>query len=69
MFSKQKLRFGLIRKQSPSMELTLPRWGAYPPRSSNQSASTWRAQLSVAAKAVWPTDLLNHNVKTWVNTD
>ena len=40
----------------------------YPPRSSNQSASTRRAQLSVAAKAVRPTDLLNH-VKTWVNID
>ena len=53
-----------------------PRWnspcrdeGAYPPRSFNQSASTRRAQLSVAAKAVRSTDLLNHNVKTWVNTD
>ena len=32
-------------------------------RSSNQSASTRRAQLSVTAKAVRPTDLLNH-VKT-----
>ena len=41
--------------------------GAYP-QSSSQSASTWRAQLSVAAKAVRPTDLLNY-VKTWVNTD
>ena len=47
-----------------------PRWnspcggeGAYPLRSSNQSASTSRAQLSVAAKVVRPTDLLNH-VKT-----
>ena len=33
--------------------------GAYPPRSSNQSASTRRAQLSIAAKVVRPTDLLN----------
>ena len=41
---------------------------AYPLRSSNQSTSTRRAQLSVAAKVVRPTDLLN-NVKTWVNTD
>ena len=48
-----------------------PRWsspcrgeGAYPPRSSKQSASTRRAQLSVAAKVVRPTDPLNHNVKT-----
>ena len=47
-----------------------PRWsspyrgeGAYPLRSSNQSASTKRAQLSVAAKVARPTDLLN-NVKT-----
>ena len=30
----------------------------------SQSASTRRAQLSVAAKAIWSTDLLNHNVKT-----
>ena len=52
-----------------------PRWnspccdeGAYPPRSSNQSASTRRAQLSVTAKAVGPTDLLNQ-IKAWVNTD
>ena len=47
-----------------------PRWnslcrseGAYPPRSSNQSASMRRAQLSVAVIVVRPTDLLNHNVK------
>ena len=47
-----------------------PRWsspcrgdGACSPRSSNQSASTRRAQPIVAAKAVRPTDLLNH-VKT-----
>ena len=53
-----------------------PRWSspchgeeAYPPRSFNQSASTRRAQLSVTAKVVRPTDPLNHNVKTWVNTD
>ena len=43
--------------------------GAYSSRSCNQSASTWTAQLSVAAKAVMPTDLFNHNVKNWVNTD
>ena len=43
-----------------------PRWnslcrseGAYPPRSSNQSASMRRAQLSVRAKAIRPTGLLN----------
>ena len=40
----------------------------YPLRSPDQSASTRRAQLSIAAKAVKPTDLLNH-VKNWVNTD
>ena len=57
-----------LRGNSPSMELTLSREEAYPPRSSNQSVSTRRAQLSVTAKAVRPTDLLNH-VKTWVNTD
>ena len=38
--------------------------GAYPPISSNQSASARRPQLSVAAKVVGLTDLLNHNVKT-----
>ena len=44
-----------------------PRWnsayrgeGGYTLRSSNQSAATRRAQLSVAAKAVMPADLLNH---------
>ena len=43
--------------------------GAYPPKSFNHSASTRRAQLSVAAKVIRSTDLLNHNVKTRVNTD
>ena len=43
--------------------------GAYPPRSFTQSASTRRAQPSVAVKAVRSTDLLNHNIKTWVITD
>ena len=54
----------------------LPRWsspcrgqGAYPIRSSNQSVSTRTARPSVAAKVVGPTDLLDHNVKIWVNTD
>ena len=42
--------------------------GTYPPRSFNQSASTRRAQLSIAAKAARPTDLLNH-VKSWANTE
>ena len=47
-----------------------PRWnspfcgeGAYPPRSSSQSASNREAQLSVATKVVRSIDLLNH-VKT-----
>ena len=31
----------------------------YPPRSSNQIASTKTAQLSIAAKTIRPTDLLN----------
>ena len=42
--------------------------GVYPPTSSNQSASTRRFQLSIAAKAVRPKVLLS-NVKIWVNTD
>ena len=53
-----------------------PRWnspcrseGAYPPRSFNQSASKRRAEMSIATKTVRSTDLPNHNVKTWVNTD
>ena len=37
--------------------------GPYPLRNTNQSASTTRAQLSVADKVVRPTDLLKH-VKT-----
>ena len=53
---------------SPSMELTLSRWGGLSTKKF-QSASARRAQLSLAAKTVKPTDLLNHNVKTWVNTD
>ena len=36
--------------------------GAYPPRSSNQSASMRKAQLNIAAKAIRPTYLLNNNV-------
>ena len=54
----------------PFLHVSPPQWnspyrgeGAYPPRSSNQSASTKRAQLIVAAKAARPTDLLK-NVKT-----
>ena len=49
------------------MELILSLWGGLSNKKF-QSVSTRRAQLSVAAKAVRPTDL-NHNVKTWVNTD
>ena len=52
-----------------------PRWsspcrveGAYPRRSSNQSASMRRAQLSIAAKVVRPTDLLK-NVRYWFIID
>ena len=37
--------------------------GAYPPTSSNQSVLMRRAQLSIAAKVVRPTDLFN-NVKS-----
>ena len=46
----------------------LPRWsspccseGAYPPTSSNQSVLMRRAQLSIAAKVVRPTDLFNND--------
>ena len=48
----------------PRLKLTLPWWGGFPPRSFYQSASTRRAQLSVAAKVVRPTDLLQ-NVRYW----
>ena len=33
------------------------------------STSTRRAQMSVADTTVRSTDLLNYNVKTWVNND
>ena len=51
------------------MKLTLRGEGANLSKSFNQSASTRRAQLSVAVKTVSSTDLLNHIVKTCVNTD
>ena len=52
----------------PRLKLTLPWWGGFPPRSFYPSASTRRAQLSIAAKVVRPTDLLN-NFKYLVSTD
>ena len=55
------------KSSAPWWSSACPGEGAYPPRSSNQSVSTRRAQLSVAAGAIRPTELLNH-VKTWVNT-
>ena len=51
------------------MKLTLPWWGGLSTKKFHPSASTRRAQLNVAATAVRSTDLLNCNVKTWVNTD
>ena len=51
----------------PRLKLTLPWWGGFPPRSFYPSASTRRAQLSIAAKVVRPTDL--NNFKYFVNTD
>ena len=54
---------------TPSMKLAMQRWGIYPPRSLNQIASTRRDQLSVTAKIVRSTDLLNQNIKILVNTD
>ena len=55
------------KSSAPWWSSACPGEGAYPPRSSNQSVSTRRAQLSIAAEAIRPTELLNH-VKTWVNT-
>ena len=43
--------------------------GAFPLRSFNQIFSKRRAQLSITAKVVRSTDLLNHSVNTWVNTN
>ena len=67
-------RWSVLQKEqylSAGIQTVPPRWnspchgeGTCPPRSSNQRASTRRAHLSVAAKAVRPPDLLNH-----VNTD
>ena len=51
----------------PRLKLTLPWWGGFPPRSFYKSASTRRAQLSVAAKVVRPTDL--KNVRYWFTID
>ena len=52
----------------PRLKLTLPWWGGFPPRSFKPSASTRRAQLSVAAKVVRPTNLLK-NVRYWFTID
>ena len=52
----------------PRLKLTLPWWGGFPPRSFKPSASTRRAQLSVAAKVVRQTDLLK-NVRYWFIID
>ena len=57
-----------IRDHSTSMKLTLSWWGGLSTKKFQQSLSTRRAQLSVAATTVRSTDLLNCNVKTWVNT-
>ena len=60
--------FHFTNKAPPRLKLYLPLGGSFPPRSFYSSASARRAQLSVAAKVVRPTDLLN-NVKYLVNTD
>ena len=53
-----------------------PRWnslgrgkGGLSTKKFHPSASTMRVQLIVAATTVRPTDLLNNNIKTWVNSD
>ena len=51
------------------MKFTLSWGGALSTKKFHPVASTWRAQLSVAATNVVSTDLLNYNVKTWVNAD
>ena len=52
----------------PRLKLTLPWWGGFPPRIFKPSASKRRAQLSVAAKVVRPTDPLK-NVRYWFIID
>ena len=52
----------------PRLKLTLPWWRGFPWRSFYPSASTRRAQLTVEAKVVRPTDLFN-NVRYWLTTD
>ena len=54
---------------SPSMKLTLSWWVDLSTEKFHPSASTRRTQLSVAVATVRSTDLLNDNIKTWVNTD
>ena len=51
------------------MKLTFSCWGDSPTKTFHPSSSTRRAQLNVVATTVRSTDLLNCNVKTWVNTD
>ena len=58
----------LYYRSPPRLKLTLPWWGGFPPRSFKPSASTRRAQLSVAAKVVRPADLLK-NVRYWFIID
>ena len=59
----------LLRRNYHSMKLSLSWWGVLSTKKFYQSASTRRAQLSVAVTTVKSTDPLNSNVKTWVNTD
>ena len=52
----------------PRLNLTLLWWGGFPPRSFYPRASTRKAQLSLAAKVVRPTDL-HKNVRYWFTID
>ena len=59
--TEERLRaLGNRKAAPPRLKLTLPWLGGFPPRSFKPSASTRRAQLSVAAKVVRPTDLLKN---------
>ena len=53
----------ITRCTPPRLKLTLPWWGSFPPRTFYPSASRRRAQLSVAANVVKPTD--HKNVRYW----
>ena len=59
----------VLLKLSPSVKLTLSWWGDLFTKNFHPSASTKRAQMSIAAVTLRSTYLLNCNVKTWVNTD